>query len=112
MTTGFHVVIPARFESTRLPGKPLADINGTPMIVCVARAAKAAGALDVTVATDDARIVSVVEQAGFAACMTAANHTSGSDRVFEVVQQNGWSTNEVVLNVQGDEPLLPPALLM
>lgn len=111
MTTGFHVVIPARYQSTRLPGKPLAEIGGLPMIIRVAQAAAAAGALDVTVATDDERIVSVVREAGFAAEMTAVQHVSGSDRVFEVVRKNNWPADAVVLNVQGDEPLLPPALI-
>lgn len=108
---GFHVVIPARYESTRLPGKPLADIAGVPMIVRVARAAAASGAIDVTVATDDERIVEVVIAAGFKAQLTSSSHRSGSDRVFEVVQAQGWAPTELVLNVQGDEPLLPPALV-
>lgn len=108
---GFHVVIPARYESSRLPGKPLADIAGVPMIVHVARAAAAAGPIDVTVATDDQRIVDAVVDAGFNAQLTSPDHQSGSDRVFEVVQNQGWEPSEIVLNVQGDEPLLPPALV-
>jgi len=109
--TGFHVVIPARYDSTRLPGKPLADIGGLPMIVHVARAAAAANPIDVTVATDDQRIIDAVIDAGFDALLTSPEHRSGSDRVYEVVQQRGWSAAEIVLNVQGDEPLLPPALV-
>lgn len=108
---GFHVVIPARFDSSRLPGKPLVDIAGVPMIVRVARAAAASGAIDVTVATDDQRIVDVVKAAGFEAQLTATDHQSGSDRVFEVVETQGWGAAEIVLNVQGDEPLLPSALV-
>jgi len=109
--TGFHVVIPARYESSRLPGKPLADIGGLPMIVHVARAAAAAQPIDVTVATDDQRIVDAVIDAGFDALLTSTEHRSGSDRVYEVVQKRGWAASEIVLNVQGDEPLLPPALV-
>lgn len=108
---GFHVVIPARFESTRLPGKPLADIGGDPMVVRVAQLASKAGALDVTVATDDKRVAEAVNAAGFVAELTAPSHTSGSDRIFEVVQKMGWGDDEVVLNLQGDEPLLPPTLV-
>ena len=108
---GFHVVIPARYESSRLPGKPLVDIAGLPMIVRVARAASEAGALDVTVATDDERIVATVREAGFDAQLTRADHSSGSDRVFEVVTSKAWHDDDIVLNVQGDEPLLPPALV-
>lgn len=109
--TGFHVVIPARYESTRLPGKPLAAIGGIPMVVRVAQLASAAGALDVTVATDDERVADAVVAAGVAAELTSTSHTSGSDRVYEVVQNKGWDNDQIVLNVQGDEPLLPPALV-
>ena len=108
---GFHVVIPARFASTRLPGKPLADVGGIPMVVRVAQVANEAGALDVTVATDDQRVADAVRTAGFVAELTAASHTSGSDRIFEVVQNKGWTDDELVLNVQGDEPLLPATLI-
>jgi len=108
---GFHVVIPARFESTRLPGKPLVDIDGVPMVVRVAQVASKAGALDVTIATDDQRVAEAVRAAGFVAELTAASHASGSDRIFEVVQKMGWGDDEVVLNVQGDEPLLPSTLV-
>jgi 3-deoxy-manno-octulosonate cytidylyltransferase (CMP-KDO synthetase) len=107
----FRVVIPARFASERLPGKPLADINGKPMIVRVAEAAAGSAATEIVVATDDERIQAAVESAGFAAEMTRADHASGSDRVMEVVAARGWSDDDVVLNVQGDEPLIPPAVL-
>ena len=107
----FHVVIPARFASQRLPGKPLLDIHGKPMIVRVVEAVSACGAGDVIVATDDERIREVVSQAGYQAVMTRADHPSGSDRVMEVVRRKGWADQEVVLNVQGDEPLIPGAVI-
>lgn len=107
----FYVVIPARFASTRLPGKPLADIDGVPMIVRVAQQATRSGARDVVVATDDARIVDAVTQAGFAAELTRQDHPSGSDRVMEVASLRGWQPDDIVINVQGDEPLIPPAVI-
>ena len=107
----FHIVIPARFASERLPGKPLADIHGKPMIVRVAEAARKSAAREVVVATDDERIVAAVEAAGFEVQMTRADHASGSDRVMEVVTARGWADDEIVLNVQGDEPQIPPAVL-
>jgi 3-deoxy-manno-octulosonate cytidylyltransferase (CMP-KDO synthetase) len=107
----FSVVVPARFASTRLPGKPLADIAGLPMIVRVARQALASGARDVVVATDDARVHSVVTEHGLDVMMTRADHQSGSDRVMEVVADRGWGENHIVVNVQGDEPLIPPAVI-
>ncbi len=107
----FYCVIPARYASTRLPGKPLSAIAGTPMIVHVVRQVARAGAEQVVVATDDARIVKVVEQAGFEATMTDPGHPSGSDRVMEVVDLNGWADDAIVINVQGDEPLIPPQVI-
>lgn len=107
----FQVVIPARMASTRLPGKPLLDIAGLPMIVHVMRSAAAAGAASVVVATDDARIVSAVEMHGGAAMLTDADHASGTDRVHEVAERLGWDEDEIVVNLQGDEPLMPPQLL-
>jgi 3-deoxy-manno-octulosonate cytidylyltransferase (CMP-KDO synthetase) len=107
----FYCVIPARYDSSRLPGKPLADIAGTPMIVRVASQAAKAGAEDVVVATDDRRIVDVVEQAGFEAALTDPGHPSGSDRVMEVVDARGWDEDAIVINVQGDEPLIPPEVI-
>ena len=107
----FCVVIPARFGSERLPGKPLADIHGKPMIVRVAEAAARSSAREVVVATDDDRIVAAVEAAGFEAQMTRTDHASGSDRVMEVVTARGWDDDEIVLNVQGDEPQIPAAVL-
>ena len=107
----FFVVIPARFASTRLPGKPLADIGGVPMIVRVARQALASGASEVVVATDDARVLAVVVDHGLDAVLTRADHQSGSDRVMEVVAAKGWSDNDIVVNVQGDEPLIPAIVI-
>jgi len=106
-----RVVIPARYASTRLPGKPLADIAGQPMIVRVAAAARRAKTDGVWVATDDERIAAAVRQHGFDAVMTRANHVSGTDRIAEVADQLGWDDADVVVNVQGDEPLLEPALI-
>ena len=111
MSRAFNVVIPARYASTRLPGKPLADIGGLPMIVRVVRQALAAGAANVIVATDDARVVDAVAAAGHVARLTRSDHASGSDRVMEVVDAEGWDDDALVLNVQGDEPLLPPQVV-
>lgn len=107
----FHIVIPARFGSERLPGKPLADIHGKPMIVRVAEAASRSSAVEVVIATDDERIASAVEAEGFEAEITRADHVSGSDRVMEVVRARGWDDDDIVLNVQGDEPQIPAAVL-
>ena len=111
MVEVFHVVIPARFQSTRLPGKPLADICGTPMIVRVAERATLSGAQRVIVAADDQRVCQAVDAAGYEAMMTRADHSSGSDRVMEIAATCGWSDDAVVINVQGDEPLIPPAVI-
>ncbi|MDP1732974.1 MAG: 3-deoxy-manno-octulosonate cytidylyltransferase [Sulfuritalea sp.] len=108
---GIRVVIPARYASTRLPGKPLADIAGRPMIVRVAAAARRARTDGVWVATDDERIAAAVRQHGFDAVMTRADHASGTDRIAEVADQLDWNDDDVVVNVQGDEPLLEPALI-
>lgn len=107
----FRIVIPARYASTRLPGKPLADIAGQPMIVRVAAAARRAQSKGVWVATDDERIATAVCHHGFDAVMTSANHVSGTDRIVEVADQLKWDDADVVVNVQGDEPLLDPALI-
>lgn len=106
-----RVVIPARYASTRLPGKPLADIAGQPMIVRVAAVASRARTEGVWVATDDQRIFDAVRQHGFDAVMTRANHASGTDRIAEVAAQLKWNDADIVVNVQGDEPLLDPALI-
>jgi 3-deoxy-manno-octulosonate cytidylyltransferase (CMP-KDO synthetase) len=107
----FKVVIPARFASTRLPGKPLLDIAGKPMIQHVHQRAMESGAEEVVVATDDARIAERVEQFGGEVCMTSDSHRSGTDRIAEVVEKFGWADDTIVVNLQGDEPCMPPVLL-
>lgn len=107
----FAVAIPARYASTRLPGKPLADIAGEPMIVHVARRAAEAGAAEVVIATDDARIAEAVRPLGLAVELTRADHTSGTDRLAECAQRRGWADDRIVVNLQGDEPLAPPAAI-
>jgi 3-deoxy-manno-octulosonate cytidylyltransferase (CMP-KDO synthetase) len=108
---GFHVVVPARYASTRLPGKPLADLAGKPMVVRVIEAVARSRATDVWVATDDERIRVAVEAYGHQALMTRADHVSGTDRIAEVVDRLGWKDEDIVVNVQGDEPLIDPALI-
>lgn len=107
----FKVVIPARYASTRLPGKPLADIAGRPMVVRVIEAARRSGASEVWVATDDERIRTAVEAHSHQALMTRSDHPSGTDRIAEVAAQLGWGDDEIVVNVQGDEPLIDPSLV-
>jgi len=107
----FKVVIPARFASSRLPGKALADIAGQPMVVRVARRAALSGADEVVVATDHEEIRAVVKAHGFPVVMTRADHASGTDRLVEVAGQLGWPDDAIVVNVQGDEPLIDPALI-
>lgn len=109
--TPFLVIVPARRHSTRLPGKMLADIGGKPMVVRVAERARQSGAQRVVVATDDAEIASVVRAAGLEALMTSAEHPSGTDRLAEAAAQLGLGASEIVVNVQGDEPLIDPALI-
>ncbi len=109
--TDFKIVIPARFASTRLPGKPLADIAGKPMIVRVAEAAARAGASEVIVATDDQRVVDALVQHDVQVAMTRSDHPSGTDRIAEVATQRGWGDEVIVVNLQGDEPLLDPQLV-
>lgn len=104
----FKVVIPARYASTRLPAKPLVDIGGKPMVQWVVAAAQRSGAEEVWVATDDERIV---QAASPHALLTRVDHVSGTDRIFEVAQQRGWADSTIVVNVQGDEPQLPAALI-
>ena len=111
MDRDFKVVIPARYGSTRLPGKPLLDIDGKPMIQHVVERAQASGAGEVVVATDDQRIREVCAKLGIAVEMTASNHRSGSDRIAEVIERRGWSDDTIVVNLQGDEPCMPPALI-
>jgi 3-deoxy-manno-octulosonate cytidylyltransferase (CMP-KDO synthetase) len=107
----FRVVIPARFASTRLPGKALLAIGGKPMIQWVHERARTSRAAEVLIATDDARIAEAGRGFGAVVEMTAASHQSGTDRIAEVARAKGWRESDVVVNVQGDEPLMPPALI-
>ena len=107
----FHVVIPARFSSTRLPGKPMLLIGGKPMVVRVAEQAAQSGAQQIWIATDHHPIMTAMHEHGFKACMTKADHISGTDRIAEVVAQHNWPDDTIVVNVQGDEPLIPPQLI-
>jgi 3-deoxy-manno-octulosonate cytidylyltransferase (CMP-KDO synthetase) len=107
----FRVVIPARYASTRLPGKVLLPIAGRPMLQWVHERAAATGAAQVIVATDDARIAAAARGFGAEVEMTSATHESGSDRIAEVARRRGWSADELVVNLQGDEPLMPPGLV-
>ena len=107
----FFAVIPARFASTRLPGKPLADIHGKPMVARVAERAAASGAAGIWVATDHDAVAAAVGSLGFAVVMTSPDCASGTDRLAEVADTLGWSDDVVVVNVQGDEPLIDPALI-
>lgn len=111
MSQGVIAVIPARYASSRLPGKPLLEIGGEPMVVRVWRQARASGADRVVVATDDERIREAVEAVGGEAVMTRADHPSGTDRLAEVADRLGLGDEAILVNVQGDEPLLPPALI-
>lgn len=106
MSSGFRIVIPARFASSRLPGKPLADIAGKPMIVRVVEQVAGAGADEVWVATDHDGVRAAVEAAGGRVVMTRADHPSGTDRLAEVASLLGWRDEDIVVNVQGDEPLI------
>lgn len=107
----FKVVIPARYASTRLPGKPLADIAGKPMVVRVAERALRSGADEVWVATDHDGVAAAVRAEGLNVCMTSPDHASGTDRIAEVASQLGWDEHVLVVNVQGDEPLIDPDLI-
>lgn len=107
----FVVVIPARFASTRLPGKPLLAIDGKPMIQHVWQRAMASDAEQVLIATDDARVVAAAGSFGAQVVMTRSDHPSGTDRLQEVAEQQGWPDHMAVVNVQGDEPLIPPAAI-
>lgn len=107
----FVALIPARLASTRLPDKPLADLGGRPMVVRVAERARAAGAARVAVATDSARIVDAVRAAGFEAIVTRSDHASGTERLAEAAGLLGLDERRIVVNVQGDEPLVDPALV-
>jgi 3-deoxy-manno-octulosonate cytidylyltransferase (CMP-KDO synthetase) len=111
MPHSYKVVIPARYASTRLPGKPLRDLCGKPMLRYVYEAARQCTAEQVVVATDDARIEAAAKGFGAETCMTSVQHASGTDRLAEVVDKLDWSDDSIVVNLQGDEPLMPPALI-
>ena len=107
----FVVIIPARFASTRLPGKPLQDINGKPMIVHVLERARESGAERIIVATDHPDVAHAVEAAGGEVCMTREDHQSGTERLAEVVEKCAFSDDTIIVNIQGDEPMIPPAIV-
>ena len=109
--SGFHIIIPARYNSTRLPGKALISIAGQPMIQWVYERAQQAGAESVTVATDDQRIVDVCQSLGASVVLTSPDHASGTDRIAECARGLGLDEDALVVNLQGDEPLTPPAAL-
>jgi len=107
----FSVIIPARYASTRFPGKPLADVAGKPMVVRVAERARRSGAAEVIIATDDARISAAAARHGFESAMTSKRHASGTDRIAEVAARRRYPGSRIVVNVQGDEPLIEPSLI-
>lgn len=109
--TDFAVVIPARYASERLPGKPLKDIAGKPMLQHVWQRAIESGAEEVVVATDDSRIADVAEAFGATVCVTSPEHLSGTDRIAEAADIMGWADEQIVVNLQGDEPLMPSAVI-
>ena len=108
---GFAVVIPCRYASTRLPGKPLREINGRPMLEHVHARAAGSSAGEIVIATDDERIAEAAVHFGARVCMTSSEHRSGTDRIAEVCDQLGWDDDRIVVNLQGDEPTMPSALI-
>lgn len=111
MQQPFYVVIPARYASSRFPGKPLQDIAGQPMIQRVWQQAQKSGAQQLVIATDDQRIFAACQAFGAEVVMTRDDHESGTDRLAEVAAMMGWPADAIVVNVQGDEPLIPPAVI-
>ena len=109
--SSFIVVIPARYASTRLPGKALLDLNGKPMLQHVRERAMASGASETIVATDDERIASAAEAFGASVCMTGDQHQSGTERIAEVAEIMDWDDAQIVVNLQGDEPSMPAGLI-
>jgi 3-deoxy-manno-octulosonate cytidylyltransferase (CMP-KDO synthetase) len=107
----FHIVIPARLAASRLPGKPLLMIGDRPLIQWVWQCARASAAASVTIATDDVRILDSARAFGAECLMTSPQHASGTDRIAEVVRTKGFAQDEAVLNLQGDEPMMPPAVI-
>jgi 3-deoxy-manno-octulosonate cytidylyltransferase (CMP-KDO synthetase) len=109
--TEFVVVIPARYASERLPGKPLRDIAGKPMLQHVFERGSESDASDVVIATDDSRIAAAAESFAAECCMTSSEHKSGTDRLAEVARKKSWADDMIIVNLQGDEPLMPPGLI-
>lgn len=107
----FRVVIPARMGSQRLPGKPLLPLAGRPMIQWSYERARRSSAQSVLVATDDERIAGAVREIGGEAALTAASHASGTDRIAEIARREGWDGADIIVNLQADEPLMPPQLI-
>ncbi len=107
----FHVIIPARFSASRLPGKPLLVIGDRPMIQWVWQCARASGAASVTIATDDERVFDSAKSFGADCLMTSPRHASGTDRVAEIVRTKGFAAEDIVVNLQGDEPMMPAAVV-
>ncbi|OOF53361.1 3-deoxy-manno-octulosonate cytidylyltransferase [Rodentibacter trehalosifermentans] len=107
----FSVIIPARFASSRLPGKPLAEIAGKPMIQHVFEKAQQSGATRVIIATDNEKVAKVAQDFGAEVCMTSEQHNSGTERLAEVVEKLAISDDEIIVNIQGDEPLIPPVIV-
>lgn len=107
----FKVIIPARFASTRLPGKPLRKLAGRPMLQHVYECARRSDAEEIVIATDDERIATAARSFGAVVCMTSAEHTSGTERLAEVVEKSRWDDDTLIVNLQGDEPLMPAALI-
>ena len=110
-TGKFRIVVPARYASTRLPGKPLLDLGGKPMVVRVAERALLSGAEEVWIATDHADVLAAARAHGMPALLTRTDHPTGTDRLAEVVDQLAWNDDDIVVNVQGDEPLIAPELV-
>ncbi|MCK4709523.1 MAG: 3-deoxy-manno-octulosonate cytidylyltransferase [Gammaproteobacteria bacterium] len=108
----FKIVIPSRYASSRFPAKPLVDLCGKPLVQHVYDCACKTGADTVVIATDDKRIADVAEKFGANVCMTSANHASGTDRIVEVAEKMGWKDEDVVVNLQGDEPLTPEKIIV
>ncbi len=107
----FIVIIPARFESSRLPGKPLKEINGKPMIEWTWQQAQRSGAERIIIATESLEVLRACEAFGAEVCLTGATHQSGTERIAEVIEKMGVQEDEIIVNVQGDEPMLPPELI-
>lgn len=111
MMNPYKIVIPARFSSTRLPGKPLIKLAGKPMIQHVYERARATGVEDIVIATDDDRIEAIAKAFGAEVVMTSPDHENGTERIAEVARIKGWSQDSVIVNLQGDEPLIPQSLI-